>query len=272
MKLIPRPLLLAAILAALISTTSLGLRSSKCPKERDLEMDLCASRMGFLGDHSFVVPKNLTSMTTFCDTLKSSIGCIQNYSRECLQGFTRQLLTSLLKRGKQQYSLICLEEASRREFQRKMSCLTDDKIDQFHLCMDASIARFEHIAGQVRSANRLPALCCSYQIFNKDVDETLSRLCPANVGRRQGGPSGGGGQSETNQFVRKVVGGTAGEFFSLVCDNHRSLDECRASDKTRDSLKKLEQVTKQVRAGKVRPKSKSLIPVLLEILDNSEPI
>lgn len=217
--------------------------------------------MGFLGDHSFFVPKNVTAMGPFCQNLKDSIGCIQAYSRDCLQGFTRQLLASLLKRGKQQHGLICQDESSKLDFMDKMSCLTDDKIGQFHACMDGSIARFEFIRDRVRPERRLPSICCSYQIFYRDVDDTLDRVC-----RRAGAGDA------ANKFIHKIVGMTAGEFMSLVCDGHRSLDECRASDKTKDSLRQLEQVTKQVKQGKLAPKSKSLIPVLLDILDNSAPI
>lgn len=238
-------------------------RRSKCPPEKDLEMDTCASQMGFLGNHSFRVPKNVTAMGAFCQELKNSIGCIQSYSRNCLQGFTKQILNSLLKRGKQQHNLICQDEQAKRDFLQKMSCLGDDKIDSLHSCMDASVARFEHIRSHVRAEYRLPALCCSYQIFNRDLDTTMDRIC---------GPRSASNEGGIHEFMHKVVGGTTGEFFQLVCDNHRTMAECQASDKTRDTLKRLEQVTRGAKQGKVKPKSKSLIPVLLDILDSSEPI
>lgn len=233
---------------------------SKCSAERDAEMDVCASKMGFLGDHSFTVPKNATSMNKFCSNLKQSITCIQSYTRDCLNGFTRQLLTSLLRRGKQQYGLICQDESSRSEFSRRMSCLADDKIDKFHDCMDASISRFEYIASdQVEQVAKLQSLCCSYQIFNRDVDATLNNICGKPSERK----------SSINQYVLRIVGGTAGEFFSLICDGHRSLDDCKASKKTSSVLTKLEETTRLVQQNKLKPKNKSLIPVLLEILDSS---
>lgn len=233
---------------------------TRCSADREYQMDECALKMGFFGDHAFRVPKNSTAMAGFCSTLKDSIGCIQAYSRDCLQGFTKQLLTSLLKRGKQQYSLICRDNESKKDFINKMSCLTDDKIEQFHLNMDASIGRFEFIASdKVKSDARLPSMCCSYQIFNRDLDNSLSRICgkPAN---RKG---------STNEYIQKIVGGTAGEFFGLICDNHRSIEECRASKKTNTVVPRLEDVTTKVIQGKLRTKNKSLIPVLLEILDTS---
>lgn len=228
---------------------------AKCPASRQLEMDACASRLGFLGDHSFVVPKNLSAMDAFCGQLKEPIGCLQSYSRDCLQGFTRQILTSLMRRGKQQHSAICQSDAARAEFVAKMACLADDKIQQLNSCLDASVARFEFIRDQVRAEGRLPGLCCSYQIFSADSGQTLERLC--------------GRTSEARRFVQKLVTGTTGELFQLICEGHRSMDECRASDKSRDTLARLEQVTKQAKAGKLKPRSKSLIPPLLDILDSS---
>lgn len=234
---------------------------TKCPEAKQVELDQCASRMGFLGNHDFRVPKDANGMRQYCSDLSQAISCIQTYSRDCLAGFTRQLLTSLLKRGKQQYQLMCNTNEYKADFIKKMSCLADDKIEKFHNTMDGSIARFEYIASKaIKSDARLPMLCCSYQIFNRDVEQTLNEIC-GKPARRQG---------SINEYVQKLVGGTAGEFFGLICESHRSLDDCKASKKTSAHLDKLEDITKQVRTGKLSPKSKSLIPVLLEILDSAE--
>lgn len=248
--------LLAAAYLSQVEARSASARYSRCPAKRDQEMDTCASKMGFLGDHSFTVPKNLTAMSKYCGQLKESIGCIQSYAHDCLQGFTRQLLTSLLRRGKQQYKLICSSDGSMVDFLDKMGCLSDEKIPSFHKCMDASIARFEFIESQARPERRLPGVCCSYQIFNRDIDTTLSIICGPN-------------SSNTGEFVHQLVSGTAGEFFNLICDQHRSLTECKASSKTGPMMAALEEISSQVESGKLRPRGKSLVPVLLEILDAS---
>lgn len=240
-------------------------REPKCPASRTAEMDACAARMGFLGDHAFVVPKNATAMSSFCDQLKESIACLQKYTRDCLSGFTRQLMTSLMKRGKNQYTAICAADDNRQEFMRKMACLSDDKIHEFHTCMDASIVRFEHIASsRVRTDQKLPSLCCSYQIFNRDLDNVLDKLC--------GKPSGSNIKPKTTsskEYVQRIVGGTAGEFFALICEGHKSMGECRASSKTKQTLPKMEDLTSKTNAGKLAPTNKSLIPVLLTILDST---
>lgn len=234
-----------------------GAHNSKCPPAREQQMDLDASRMGFLGDHSFRVPQNLTAMSGFCLQLRDSVAGIGTYSRECLQGFTRQLFTSLLKRGKQQQASLCSSDASKTDFLNKLSCLSDEtKIGQFHRVMDASLARYDHIkSSAVKSEFRLPTLCCSYQIFLKDLDETLNRIC--------------GTKQEANRFIKKLVTSTTGEFLNLICDDHKSIEECRASAKTRDSLRQLLEVSKRVKAGHLTPQSKSLLPPLLEILDST---
>lgn len=233
---------------------------SRCPAEREDQMDQCASKIGFLGDHSFVVPKNVTAMEEYCGHLKDSIGCLQAYSRDCLQGFSKQLFTSLLRRGKQQYSLMCRDDQARKDFINKMSCLVDEKIGQFHSIMDASISRFEYIASDnVRSDSRLVSMCCSYHIFLRDVGNSLDKICGKPAQRR----------GSINEFIYKIVSGTAGEFFGLICDNHNSLDECRTSKKTNQVVGKLEEVTAKVYQGRISPKGKSLIPVMLRILNDS---
>lgn len=253
------------LVATLATSAAVAQWRSKCSQARDQQMDLCASRMGFLGDHSFKVPKNVSAAGPFCDDLKNNIACLQSYMRDCVQGFTKQILTGILKRGKQQHSSLCRDDASKRDFINKMSCLTDDKIGQFYLTMDASVARFEYIRSGLKQEHRLPGLCCSYQLFNEDVDETLARLCPANSRATSS-------SNKIDEFIHKIAGGTAGEFYRLICDGLSSLEECRASNKTRDALKKFQLITRQVKEGKTKPKAKSLIPVLLDILDNSDPI
>lgn len=257
-----RPLItlhLAVILLLTLAATVDG-RQLKCAPERELQMDACAVKLGFLGDRSFVVPKNLTAAAQFCSELKNAIQCVQSYSRDCLSGFTRQLLTSLLKRGKQQHSFVCHDERAQLNMMRKMACITDAQIGQLHACMDGSVARFDYInSNKVSADNKLQSLCCSYHIFNREVESTLDRICTKPVQR----------SGSTHEFVERVVSGTAGEFMGLICDQFRSMDECRNSRKTANQLAKMEEITKLVNEGKLRSKNKSLVPVLLEILDSS---
>lgn len=263
-------LLIVAIVDVVRPANSARGPNKQCPEVKARQMDACASKMGFFGDRSFTVPKNQSAALKFCQQLKESIACIQAYARDCLQGFSRQLMTSLLRRGKQQHNLICSDARSRDDFRNKMSCIADDKINQLHDTMDASIVRYEHIASGrgVEPDSRLSGVCCSYQIFNEDIDATLDRICgkrsPANNNSNNSSTT-----TTTHELVHKVVGGTAGEFFGLICDGHRSMAECRASSKTGAYMGKLEELTRQVKLGKVRPQHMSLVPVLLEILESS---
>lgn len=250
--------ILACLVAALLTPGEVTGRKSRCPPARELQLDEHAAHLGFLGDHSFRVPQNLTRMAPFCAQLKDSVAGIQGYARDCLQGFTRQILTTLMKRGKQQQSSICQSDASKTDFMQRMSCLKGERVNDFHRCMDASVTRFEYIAKEVPSENKLPALCCSYQVFFVDMEETLAQIC-----------GNGRTGSEASKFVQKFVTGTTGEFLRLVCDDHRSMEDCRTSPKTRDILKQLQDLTKRVKQGKLAPRGKSLIPPLLDILDAS---
>lgn len=250
--------------------------AKKCPAARERELDEYASHMGFLGDHSFRVPTNLASMSAFCDKLKNSISNIQAYSRECLAGFTRQILNVFMKRGKQQQASMCQADANKLEFMTNMACLKDEaRILQFHKCMDGSIGRFEFIMREVKSENRIPVLCCSYQIFFKDVDETLTRVCGGsgaatngNRGALSNATAAASATAVANKYVQKLVVGTTGEFIQLACDDHRSIEDCRASPKTRDYVDKLQQLTKRVKEGKQVLNHKSLLPPLLDILNS----
>lgn len=254
------------LVSCLLNFQETEARESRCPPARDQEFETCSERMGFLGNHAFRVPKNATSADKFCNELKNSLTCVQNYSKECISGFPRQLLGALLKRGKQQYSTICHDNQSKREFMRRMSCLSDDKIEGFHTLMDASVARFEHINTKVKLDASLVSLCCSYQIFDRDLDAKLSQICE-KPSRTSGRPQAS--QGNINEYMRKIASGTAGEFLNLICENHRSYEDCQKSKKTAPVLPELEVITKSVYAGKLAPVRRSILPVLLEILEKS---
>lgn len=231
--------------------------TSKCPAERDRQMDACAVRMSFLGDHSFRIPANVNAMQSFCADLRDSIQCIQSYVKDCVQGFTRQIVGGIMKRGKQQYSSICSSDSNKKNFLNKMSCLNGNKIGKFHSVMDASVARFEHIdSDQVKPDDKLLALCCSYQVCQRDVDTTMYKVC-------------GSRDHSTKDFIKKIANSAGGEFYNLICEGHRSIDECRASDKTAQALAQFEDITAKVHDNKLSPKAKSMIPVLMRILSKS---
>lgn len=251
-----------SIITPILLTVSFSLaeagpnRKSNCPAEREAQMDLCAASLVFIGDHSFRTPKNSNDSERFCSKSKSTISCIQSYSRECLQGFTKQIVTTLMKRGKQQSSSLCSQEG-RRTFRKKLSCVTDDKIEQLHRLGDATIVRFEYISSKVKHDDKLPSVCCSTLIFNRDLEITLNNIC-------------GQSTTSTHDYIRKLVSETTSETLNLICENFRSFEDCRKSSKTSGVLKILEEESRKVAEGKLKPKSKSILPVLLQILDSSE--
>lgn len=150
-----------------------NLPAKKCSNERHAEMDKCASSLGFLGDRTFVMPRNVTSMNGFCVTLTKSLRCIQNYARECLSSFPRQVLLTVTRNGRKQYNQLCADDQTKQEFMGKLTCLAPENLEQLHQCMDGSIARFEYVANLVEADNRISAICCLYQIFRRDIQETV---------------------------------------------------------------------------------------------------
>lgn len=234
-------------------------RVKRCSAEREREMDSCAAKLNFLGDHSFKVPKDNNSMEAFCSSTKDALNCLQGYSKDCLIGFTRQLFFSMMKKAKQQVNGICGTGDARKVFMTKMSCITDNKMKQFYYKLDASIARFEYIDEKVRQDSKIPVLCCSYLIFVRDIESTIGNVC----GKPNGKPN------SSFDYINKLAVEAASEFSTMMCDTYRSFDDCKRSDKTSSSLDKLEEVSKKVEAGKLAPKAKSLLPILLDILDSS---
>lgn len=231
--------------------------AKKCDQERHIEMDRCASNLGFLGDRGFVMPKNVTQMNGFCVTLTKSLKCIQNYARECLSAFPRQVLLTVTRNGRKQYNQLCANDETKREFIERLTCLAPENLEQLHLCMDGSIARFEYVANRVESDNRISAICCSYQIFQRDIQETVEKACGAfsNV-------------NQTATYLHEIISTTTGELIDLVCGSYKSFEDCKAKPKMANLVSTFTEITTKTKEKLIQPKAKSLISLFVSILNS----
>lgn len=231
--------------------------SKKCNEDRHIEMDKCASSLGFLGDRGFVMPKNISQMNGFCGTLTKSLKCIQNYARECLSSFPRQVLLTVTRNGRKQYNQLCANDNSKQEFMDKLTCLAPENLEQLHQCMDGSIARFEYVANRVETDNRISAICCSYQIFKRDIQETVEKTCSAyqNV-------------NQTAHYLHEIISTTTGELIDLVCGSYKTFEECKAKPKMAELVSTFTEITTKTKKKQIKPKAKSLISLFVGILNS----
>lgn len=231
--------------------------SKKCNEERHLEMDRCASSLGFLGDRTFVMPKNVSQMNNFCDTLTRSLKCIQNYARECLSSFPRQVLLTVTRNGRKQYNQLCANDQTKQEFIDNLTCLAPENLEQLHQCMDGSIARFEYVAKRVEADNRISAICCSYQIFKRDIQETVEKSCVAypNV-------------NQTAHYLHEIISTTTGELIDLVCGSYKTFEECKAKPKMANLVVTFTDITAKTKKKQIKPRAKSLISLFVNILNS----
>lgn len=238
-------------------STSDGGVVKKCPVERDVEMDKCASSLGFLGDRTFVMPKNVSQMNSFCGTLTKSLKCIQNYARECLSSFPRQVLLTVTRNGRKQYNQLCANDQTKQEFMDKLTCLAPENLEQLHQCMDGSIARFEYVANRVEADNRISAICCSYQIFRRDIQETVEKSCSTypNV-------------NQTAHYLHEIISTTTGELIELVCGSYKTFEECKAKPKMANLVTTFTDITVRIKKKQIKPKAKSLISLFVNILNS----
>lgn len=229
----------------------------KCNSDRHAEMDKCASSLGFLGDRTFVMPKNITSMDNFCGTLTKSLKCIQNYARECLSSFPRQVLLTVTRNGRKQYNQLCANNQTKQEFMEKLTCLAPENLEQLHQCMDGSIARFEYVANRVEADNRISAICCSYQIFRRDIQETVEKSCSAypNV-------------EATAHYLHEIISTTTGELIDLVCGAYKTFEDCKAKPKMAALVSTFTDITSKIKKKQIKPKARSLISLFINILNS----
>lgn len=234
-----------------------GQPTKKCDESRHIEMDKCASSLGFLGDRSFVMPKNVTQMNGFCGTLTKSLKCIQNYARECLSSFPRQVLLTVTRNGRKQYNQLCANDNSKQEFMDNLTCLAPENLEQLHQCMDGSIARFEYVANRVEADNRISAICCSYQIFKRDIQETVEKTCSKfkNV-------------NQTAHYLHEIISTTTGELIDLVCGSYKTFEECKAKPMMAALVSTFTDITVKTKKKQIKPRAKSLISLFVGILNS----
>lgn len=229
----------------------------KCSEERHIEMDKCASNLGFLGDRTFVMPKNVTQMSGFCGTLTKSLRCIQNYARECLSSFPRQVLLTVTRNGRKQYSQLCENDQTKQEFIDKLACLDSKNLEQLHQCMDGSIARFEYVANQVETDTRISAICCSYQIFRRDIQETVEKTCVGSADVNQ-----------TAHYLHEIISTTTGELIELVCGSYKTFEDCKAKPKMANLVTTFTEITIKTKKKQIKPRARSLISLFVNILNS----
>lgn len=234
-----------------------GPPGKKCSEDRHIEMDKCASNLGFLGDRGFIMPKNVTQMNGFCGTLTKSLKCIQNYARECLSSFPRQVLLTVTRNGRKQYNQLCANDQTKQEFMDKLTCLEPGNLEQLHQCMDGSIARFEYVANRVEADNRISAICCSYQIFKRDIQETVEKTCSSfqNV-------------NQTAHYLHEIISTTTGELIDLVCNSYKTFEECKAKPKMAALVSTFTDITIKTKKKQIKPRAKSLISLFVGILNS----
>lgn len=231
--------------------------AKKCNNERHVEMDRCASNLGFLGDRTFIMPRNVSQMNGFCSTLTKSLKCIQNYARECLSSFPRQVLLTVTRNGRKQYNQLCANDQTKQEFMDKLACLAPENLEQLHQCMDGSIARFEYVANRVEADNRISAICCSYQIFRRDIQETVEKTCSSypNV-------------NQTAHYLHEIISTTTGELIDLVCGSYKTFEECKAKPKMANLVSTFTEITIKTKKRQIKPRAKSLISLFVSILNS----
>lgn len=231
--------------------------AKKCNNERHVEMDRCASNLGFLGDRTFIMPRNVSQMNGFCNTLTKSLKCIQNYARECLSSFPRQVLLTVTRNGRKQYNQLCANDQTKQEFMDNLACLAPENLEQLHQCMDGSIARFEYVANRVEADNRISAICCSYQIFRRDIQETVEKTCSSypNV-------------NQTAHYLHEIISTTTGELIDLVCGSYKTFEECKAKPKMANLVSTFTEITIKTKKRQIKPRAKSLISLFVSILNS----
>jgi len=239
------------------STDSENQQAKQCNEERHIEMDRCASSLGFLGDRTFSMPKNVSQMNGFCGTLTKSLKCIQNYARECLNSFPRQVLLTVTRNGRKQHNQLCANDRTKQEFMDKLTCLAPENLEQLHQCMDGSIARFEYVANRVEADNRISAICCSYQIFRRDIQETVEKSCInyPNV-------------NQTANYLHEIISTTTGELIDLVCGAYKTFEDCKAKPKMANLVSTFTDITIKTKKRQIKPRAKSLISLFVSILNS----
>ena len=70
-----------------------------------------------------------------------------------------------------------------------LGCVSDDKIGELRICVEKFIVQMEHL-GNITGDNRIPALCCSFQLLDKCTLDKIHELCK---------------QPETIEYINKLL-------------------------------------------------------------------
>ncbi|KAI1288362.1 hypothetical protein HDE_09384 [Halotydeus destructor] len=138
-------------------------------------IDSCARAIMFYGDEGTYSAKNEAEMKDYCTEVKTAIKCANEWSRKCLKGVRRQLMSLMLSGPAKNIKERC-EPKGTRWYLNSYSCVTETRSD-IDTCMDTLKTDFLSIKRNGDLNDWLPTACCFFSKFMSCFDQNIKSYC-----------------------------------------------------------------------------------------------
>ncbi|XP_074602968.1 uncharacterized protein LOC141856531 [Brevipalpus obovatus] len=166
-----------------------------------LKVDKCASDIFVFGHSNLTIPQTDEELTIHCKSRFQALRCVQNYIKECLSSFSKQVASLLIKGAATNAKMQCKQ--NRGEFLDRGKCLHKNR-DGLNRCMKRLV---KQLSIAEKREEKISLICC---LFKEYRDCSMSVL----------------GQDKTcdNQdvkYFKTLAEGNAADMFEYVCRSRK---------------------------------------------------
>ncbi|XP_015782149.1 uncharacterized protein LOC107360040 [Tetranychus urticae] len=176
------------------------------PKCNINKADKCAADVFVFGHSNITLPENSEQVEQHCKARFQALRCVQNYIRDCLTLFPKQVVSLLIKGAANNAKQQC--KIDRQEFIERSKCYRKNR-EGLGQCMKKLIVE---LAEAEKQKDKVPLTCC---ILRQYRDCSIKIL---DADQEQCKP-------DDSRYFLKMVEGNAADVFELVCRNNRKIEK-----------------------------------------------
>ncbi|XP_077524181.1 uncharacterized protein LOC144135387 [Amblyomma americanum] len=175
-------------------------------------LDKCGADLVIFGT-GHTVPNNTKELLKQCEVEFSAGICARQFANRCLPPLPRGMVVVILEGISQEVSSKCnVSNPLHNEFLKHAPCM--NKVgDTLHKCMKKLTLSLDYSAS-IEPHLRVGRSCCNFAEY---------LMCSGDAMRKQCG-------AEAEDYIKKLLTRSAGDFIEIACINHRTdFESCKSS-------------------------------------------
>jgi len=174
-------------------------------------VDECGKNLLVFGNRDIKIPKQVEELEKYCQNIDNGLKCFRRYSRTCLDAFSSQVISIIVKNGNKMADKVCKTPSGRNELFEHLQCFkNEEELSEVHLCMDKLIVQLEHMSN-ITGDNRIQSTCCSFHMLKECAEQKAFKICK---------------NKEAVDYIKYLITEVTNELIKYACGKYRNLNDC----------------------------------------------